>query len=885
MRFFQNFAACWLWAICAALSCAAGELPVFDFRDPQTAKEWGNPHHISSLRPTAEGLEIHISDHDPFFHGPARDYPTNTLLWLIAEVKSGQSGTAEIFYFKEHATAGQSVKFHVHGGRAAEVRVPMPALGPGFRLRFDPPGTQGKVLLQRLRFEPRVLLPEPEFPAWARPEPGDQLRLTSGPLQLFTSAANPLAAELRVAGESMAVTHPAPRIGYLMSNQVRWVEMRDASVRQRFGRLEISSRALDADGGEWLYSQSYRAAKTGTLESTTKVSVSQDREVVFLPLHLLFAGEQSFGIHKGQGLLAGLEYLDDEPSSSEADIIGPESRRRVPSSHKITFPLMAIQANDSYVGLVWDEPRKFSPLFDSPDRTFGSGGHAMGLLFPGTETSPREEGNLLPYHGARVRAGEAILSRALIIGGRGGSVVPAIQHYHQLRALPETPETGLNLDGYVALTSHGWLRSKLREGKLYRHAFWPGFGPMPAADAAVFETWLAAFARKPEAAAELMAAADEALSAVSPGNYYHSAVGHVRLPVAPLLFGSIPEAMDAAKQNARAQLARFKPDGSVPYTPKADGPDYSKTHFADDANGLTAQVVATLLDAAIFSGDRALISEALEKLRTLDRFRNTVPRGAQTWEVPLHTPDILASAHLVRAYTLGYELTGNDEFLRQAKHWGWAGVPFVYLHNPTGEPVGPYSTIAVLGATSWREPVWFGRPVQWCGMVYADALYRLAKHDTKSPWRRLADGITAAGLQHTWREDDPERAGLLPDFYELREQLRAGPAINPGTIGVSAARFFGQGPMHDFVALQKSGIIIHAPGEIVVKEDTTARARIEVTAWPARSYTILATGFAAPPELVVDGKRVEAQFHLASGAITIPMDGSKSGKRKIEIRR
>ena len=126
--------------------------------------------------------------------------------------------------------------------------------------------------------------------------------------------------------------------------------------------------------------------------------------------------------------------------------------------------------------------------------------------------------------------------------------------------------------------------------------------------------------------------------------------------------------------------------------------------------------------------NREEIAQGIARLRALAKFRGRVPRGAQTWEIPLHTPDILASAHLVRAYALGYELTGEQEFLDQAIDWAWTGVPFVYLVNPTGQPVGPYSTIPVLGATSWKAPVWFGRPVPWCGLVYADALYWLARH-------------------------------------------------------------------------------------------------------------------------------------------------------------
>src|SRR5207253_380680 len=164
-------------------------------------------------------------------------------------------------------------------------------------------------------------------------------------------------------------------------------------------------------------------------------------------------------------------------------------------------------------------------------------------------------------------------------------------------------------------------------------------------------------------------------------------------------------------------------------TPAPNSLDFGSTHFAPDANGYTASVVEPLLEMATFCGNSGLISEGLRVLRALDGFAGTVPRGAQTWEIPLHTPDILAAAHLVRAYTLGYELTGEPHFLEQARYWAWTGVPFLYLINPTAQPVGPYATIAVLGATHWTAPVWLGQPVQWCGLVYADALYRLAPYD------------------------------------------------------------------------------------------------------------------------------------------------------------
>src|SRR5512142_2157133 len=57
-------------------SCAAAPaLAEFDFTQPAVVQQWQPQHHISSLRHTPEGLEVTLSGNDPYFAGPARDYP------------------------------------------------------------------------------------------------------------------------------------------------------------------------------------------------------------------------------------------------------------------------------------------------------------------------------------------------------------------------------------------------------------------------------------------------------------------------------------------------------------------------------------------------------------------------------------------------------------------------------------------------------------------------------------------------------------------------------------------------------------------------------------------------------------------------------------------
>jgi hypothetical protein len=294
--------------------------------------------------------------------------------------------------------------------------------------------------------------------------------------------------------------------------------------------------------------------------------------------------------------------------------------------------------------------------------------------------------------------------------------------------------------------------------------------------------------------------------------------------------------------------------------------------------------VQDLLEAAVFSGDRDLLDAAVQRLRAMDKFKNGVPRGAQTWECPLHTPDILASAQMVRAYTLGYELTGDPDLLEQARYWAWTGVPFVYLVNPTPQPVGLYGTIAVFGATQWKAPVWLGLPVQWCGLVYADSLYRLVRHDPQGPWQKLADGITASGIQQSWPSADAENQGLLPDSFVLRSQHRNGPAINPAAVQACAVPFYRRTPVYDFQSFPKAGLRVHAPGAIKNARDQRGDIDFQIETAVDQPYFVLVNGLAARPVLKIDGKKTDElaphQFMEKEGWLILRLEG----RPRVEVR-
>jgi len=845
-------------SLCTAVSLAQA-LPRCDFTKAEVCRQWAPTNDVSSLKASPEGLVITISGRDPYIAGPVMDLPSDQLLWLRLRLKSEQGGMAQLFYFKGAATEQDSLRLPVRAGVWEEFQVAMPALDKGYRLRLDPPGDAGQTTVSLLAFEPRIPLKEP---AWAKPvAPAirpDSPKVRSGQLELAHAADELGGFVVSFEGQQLAIGFNRPMLGYLQGDQQRWMDLKQAAnvnVRAEGAAVLVSASTTDPDGATWKIEQRFTpAAQAPAIDVETIVTVDRDRAAAYVPAFAIVAGPGWIGQSKKQALFAGLEYLDkDEPSSSEADLIGPGAKRQVPDSIKITFPLMTVLGDGKYIGLVWNQHPAVSAVFDSPDRLFKSGGHLMGLVFPGSNGKNRIEGSLLPHWPDSLFAGRPLKVRATIIAGKGTSVVPAIQQYVSLRGLPDVPDIGMDLQGYVKLTAAGWMDSMIREGDRFRHAYPGGFQPQPAADAAMWMDWLAAKTSDQALARQLSQRATAAIAQVDAANYNAAAVSHVRYPVASLLYGHVAENAARARQHGRALLGRFEPDGTVLYKPSREF-DFGKTHFAPDANGLTATIVMSLLDSASVCGDKALLEQALKMLRAMDKFTDTVPRGAQTWECPLHIPDVLASAYLVHAYVRGYELSGDDKLLETARYWASTGVPFVYLINPADRPAGPYATIAVYGATHWKAPNWMGLPVQWCGLVYAHSLYELMRHDSSGPWKKLADGITASGIQQTWPiGSDPQRQGLLPDSFVLRSGQRNDAAINPGTVQANAAKLFGQPDVYSFRSLLRSRLLVHAPAELSRVTDTPDGASFQVGRCIREKYDVLVAGCGDSPRLRING--------------------------------
>ena len=179
-----------------------------------------------------------------------------------------------------------------------------------------------------------------------------------------------------------------------------------------------------------------------------------------------------------------------------------------------------------------------------------------------------------------------------------------------MKGLPDRPPTP-DLSAYVRLAAAGWLLTRpLRSGNRFRHAVGGSFDAYPAADAAWMMDLLAGLTTDSALAQRLRSTAAAASAEVPADQRLFAAVGHVRYPLAPLVLGPVPSSpsattstnpvlvsLDQAREIGRSLVRRFQPDGSIRYRAPAGGVDYGRTHFSDEASGLTAEPVYRLLEA------------------------------------------------------------------------------------------------------------------------------------------------------------------------------------------------------------------------------------------------------------------------------------------------
>lgn len=730
--------------------------------------------HDCAAAATNGVLRIESTGNDPYLSGPPIRFEGPLIARL--RVRCATAGPGQIFWTTTAAPAAAEERSRhfdlVHDGQWHDYSVALPAAGMVTGLRLDPGAAPGRIEVESLEIVRQSLHPIEVQSIHAI---GHAVELT------LTNHANDEVA-LKVGGQGyhiaghaslVVATKLEPRAPFDARDVAieaeglpalkRPVFIADEAVSARWQTLQSPALALrvapDGSGA--------RVELGGKLVGFLAPLVMRDGVIPRLTckrqddaLRLTGEGirvevsvresEISVKIESGdpcegpvlrvlgpleQGLFAGVEYLArGEHSSSTLDIETEEHVRFAPDPMKVTMPLMAFVTDRASAALTW-KAMALQPVFATPNFLDGAEGHRAALRGKTIEAT------------LRVRPPEP-LEEAILWAASGRSLPP----------LPQPPRARQEQMDFCLKALSG---PPLKTGAGWGHCAEPNWARQFFADQA--STVWRLSGKMPE------------LPRLVPGG------SHIRNDAAYFLTGRAGEWLQMRTNAIQRTLAEQQPDGSFRYEGK-----YRRGHFEDTASGYCAARAVELLEGARLTGSEAGLQGGLKALEFMKHFRD--PRGAQTWECPLHTPDILAAAHLVHAYVLGFELTGKQEYLQRARAWAITGLPFVYQWSC--RPIMAYATIAVYGATDWRAPNWIGLPVQWCGYDYAYAVASLAHYDRSFDWKQVATGILIAAEQMQYPEG--QYAGCEPDSFQLASQQRNGPAINPSALVSLRLRLEGQ---------------------------------------------------------------------------------------------
>ncbi len=505
------------------------------------------------------------------------------------------------------------------------------------------------------------------------------------------------------------------------------------------------------------------------LQGNSKRIGVEHRLEVTRPLDVvLFVGPAVYALARDEAVFPGLEWLvGDEVSSSALDIAEEHADRVrfAPHPNYITVPAMGVHGPCGTVGLLWDVHQRWDgqrdrprAIFASPDRFHGQRAHRMALSLPTVPEffAPSRPLAEKPY---RLEPFRALVLRAEILAdGLAGDALAPIEAYLQEVGLP--PPVPLPRGSYekeIEFSMQGYLKSLWIEeestwwtskggGILSPKGRPPAYvadlltGALLSPDAEVRARCRALAQR----VAQLLGAEPRLVAMRFPGRFDHA----VANPFSA-----------AALLQSRGEDGAWRFDADHQAGPPFVGMDYYDLGPDNAVEvGTCARKAYEVLRYARVAGDAEAYQRMLPTLELMERFR--VPRAAQVWEVPVHTPDILAAADAVDAFVEAYRFSNDPRWLAAAVAWARRGLPFVYLWHDPEKPFLLGASIPVFGA-SWYQGSWFGRPVQWNGLRYAEALLKLADYDQSRPWRHLAELLVRSSILQ--QDASGENVALWPD--------------------------------------------------------------------------------------------------------------------------
>jgi hypothetical protein len=613
--------------------------------------------------------------------------------------------------------------------------------------------------------------------------------------------------ELRVGSRVVA---RMPHLGSVV------VKLPDGSVQRLYARysaparrspkapVTLSGSASDRAGARWTFTLSLQALDAQTLRVAYACVPNRPREILSFEGPMLLVGDGTTADAKQEALFPGLEWLSpDEVSSSDLDIAKdhPDRVRFVPHPHKVTIPAMGVKTPLATVGLLWNMYDQWAkgqdrsqPVFAVPDRLQGTAAHRLGLIAPNVPAGLGEN-RLTAEKPFRVSPNAPLRLHAIIYVNPQArdalSVVDAwFAHFRPDPPLPAPQGDDLRQIAWSmkAYTDSLWVSDE--EGWLPFQGG-PAIWSRPAFRLDYVYDLLKALTilpNHPEASAWR--------AMVERTQFRVSMVGIPQAEDMQFEHGDTENTLSFLRSRALELMQSKNPDGSWGFdadrrdTGVFKGYDYHLLGPPDAVEvGTCARNAYEVLRYARISGSVEAYRAGAKTLEFMRRF--TVPRAAQVWEVPVHTPDILAAADAIDAYIEGYWFSGDARWLAEARRWARAGLPFVYVWNAPGKPWMRYGSIPVFGAT-WYVGSWFGNIVQWNGLRYAYALIKLCETDRTAPalWKQVALGITRSAMYQ--QSTSGKNITLWPDSYHTITDVRAAWDFPPRQILKNVYHFLGR---------------------------------------------------------------------------------------------
>lgn len=624
------------------------------------------------------------------------------------------------------------------------------------------------------------------------------------------------------------------------------------------GGLRVHWSMTDEDGANWrlaiTLTQAGRDEQPAT-KFTYELTCDQDREI------LRFDGPMFYAEKRDEAIVPGVEWLiDDEISSSTLDIEEghPHQVRYVPDTRMFTAPVIGLSNGPVDTVMTWSlEGRERAPLvqpvFASPDRWNHQRSHLFGLQIPSAPAylDPNTREAARPY---RLKAGETLTISCALRAPRSHQLARAmfdVDGVPNPQVMAPAPLPRGDYDSEIQFSMRGYFEGLWvpEENMWMTTKNGPPQMAFPAREPNTVADILLGALYSPDAKVRERCAATVA---------EHAGLLKRRPYIETLRYGPELARAVAMSEVVGGQLASRDSDGLWRFDADLEDPGIFKGmdyHLIGPdkalAVGTCADKARQILRHARVAGDWYAYEQMLPVLEYMETVR--VPRAAQVWEVPFHTPDILAAADAMDCYMEAYLFSGEERWLEAARDWAFKGLPFIYMWQQPEWPFTYGGSIPVLGAT-WFSWSWFMRPVQWNGLRYADALLLLDEYDAQYDWRPAAESILVSALYQQATEG--EDVGLWPDSQYVVDGEKSGWVFGPRMPLTTMMKLRGQGEVVNTTILGEGRARLHVSSLGEVRDAAWEGDSLRFGARFREGYAgfVMVSNVAAPRGVTVDGK-------------------------------